>query len=158
MPRQLEGKAGQTPGRIGIVVSRYNDQITGNLLDGALQTLAEHDVPEQAITVAWVPGAWEVPIVADRLARCGDFAAVICLAAVIRGETSHDQYINQQVSQSLGRIALESGIPTMFGVLTCHSLEQAIQRSGGRVGNKGSECALAALEMADLMRQLPPKQ
>lgn len=158
MPRQLAGKAGQTPGRIAIVVSRYNDQITGNLLDGALQTLAEHDVPEQAITVAWVPGAWEVPIVADRLAHCGEFAAVICLAAVIRGETTHDQYINQQVSRSLGRIALESGIPTMFGVLTCNSLEQAIQRSGGRVGNKGRECALAALEMADLMRQLPPRK
>ena len=158
MPRPLEGKAGQTPGRFAIVVSRYNDQITGNLLTGALETLAEHDVPEQAISVAWVPGAWEVPVVADRLAHSGDFAAVICLAAVIRGETTHDQYINQQVSHSLGRISLESGIPTLFGVLTCNSLEQAIQRSGGRVGNKGSECALAALEMVDLMRQLPSKK
>ncbi len=158
MPRPLEGKAGQTPGRVAIVVSRYNDQITGNLLKGALETLAEHDVPEQAITVAWVPGAWEVPVVADRLAHSGDFSAIICLAAVIRGETTHDQYINQQVSQSLGRIALEAGIPTMFGVLTCNTLEQAIQRSGGRVGNKGSECAQAALEMMDLMRQLPSKK
>ncbi len=155
MPQVWEGKAGSASGAFAIVVARYNESITGNLLRGAVTTLDEHGVPDRSISVAWVPGAWEVPVAANRLARSGQFAAVLCLAAVIRGETTHDQYINQQVSQSLGRIALETGVPVLFGVLTCNSLEQALQRSGGRVGNKGSECALAALEMVDLLHQLP---
>lgn len=156
MPQVWEGKAGSTSGTYAIVVARYNETITANLLQGALTTLGEHGVPDRSVSVAWVPGAWEVPVAAHRLAHSGQFVAVICLAAVIRGETTHDQYINQQVSQSLGRIALDTGIPVLFGVLTCNSLEQALQRSGGRVGNKGSECALAALEMVDLLHQLPP--
>jgi 6,7-dimethyl-8-ribityllumazine synthase len=105
--------------------------------------------------VAWVPGAWEIPVAAQRLARSGEYGAVCCLGAVIRGDTSHDEHINRQVSLSLGQIALESGVPVMFGVLTCHSLEQAIHRAGGNQGNKGSECAAAALEMAGLLQQLP---
>ncbi|MDG2380155.1 MAG: 6,7-dimethyl-8-ribityllumazine synthase [Pirellulaceae bacterium] len=155
MPRHLEGQPGETKGAVAIVVARYNESITSNLLKGALEALQEHQIPDDLISVAWVPGAWEVALVAGRLADSGDFAAVICLAAVIRGETTHDRYINQQVSHSLGQIALRSGVPTLFGVLTCNSLEQAINRSGGRVGNKGHECAVAALEMADLMRQMP---
>ncbi len=155
MPRELEGNAGPVHGNWAIVVARYNESITGNLLRGALATLAEHGIPDEAVTVAWVPGAWEVPLVASRLAHSGQFAAVICLAAVIRGETTHDQYINQQVSQSLGRLAIDAQVPVLFGILTCNSLEQAIQRSGGRVGNKGSECALAALQLVDLLSQLP---
>ena len=158
MPRQLEGSVGQTGGPIAIVVSRYNETITSNLLEGALKTLEEHQVADEDITVAWVPGAWEVSIVADRLASSGEYRAVICLAAVIRGETSHDLFINHQVSHSLGEIGIRTGVPTLFGVLTCHSLEHAINRSGGAVGNKGEECALAALEMADLMHQLPAKR
>jgi len=157
VPRKLEGQPGQTKGPVAIVVARYNDSITSNLLQGALETLREHQIPDDSIAVAWVPGAWEVALAAQRFAESGEFKAVICLAAVIRGETSHDQYINQQVSHSLGEIALRTGVPTLFGVLTCHSLEQAINRSGGRVGNKGHECALAALEMADLLRQMPTK-
>ena len=98
---------------------------------------------------------WEVPLVADRLAHSNHYRAVICLAAVIRGETTHDRYINQQVSHNLGQIALQTGVPTLFGVLTCQTLEQAIHRSGGRLGNKGSECAQAALEMMDLLARLP---
>jgi 6,7-dimethyl-8-ribityllumazine synthase len=156
VPHVWEGKAGSASGDYAIVVARYNHSITENLLRGALATLDDHGISDRSVSVAWVPGAWEVPVTADRLARSGQFAAVICLAAVIRGETTHDQYINQQVSQSLGRIALETGVPVLFGVLTCNSLEQALQRSGGRVGNKGSECALAALEMVDLLQQLPP--
>ena len=154
MPRELEGQPGQTIGPMAIVVARYNDSITSNLLQGALETLREHQIPDDAISIAWVPGAWEVPVAAEQFAASGDYLAVICLAAVIRGETSHDQYINQQVSHSLGQIALRTGVPALFGVLTCNSLEQAINRSGGKVGNKGNECALAALEMADLIRRM----
>lgn len=141
--------------RFGIVVSRYNGDITESLLRGCLSTLLDHGVVDEAIDVARVPGAWELPPVAQRLAASGRYHAVICLGAVIRGETTHDQYINTQVSQSLGELALEHRLPILFGLLTCQSLEQALDRSGGRVGNKGAECALAALEMANLMAKLP---
>lgn len=142
-------------GRFAIVVSRYNDSITKKLLDGAVQTLAGRGVADEAIDVAWVPGAWELPLIARRLASGGRYAAVLCLGAVIRGETTHDEHINRAVSLALSRISLDSGVPVLFGVLTCNSLEQAIHRAGGNVGNKGAECAEAALEMAALMRALP---
>ena len=105
--------------------------------------------------VAWVPGAWELPLVAQRFAQSGEYSAVLCLGAVIRGETSHDQHINRQVSMSLGQIALDTGVPVLFGVLTCNTLEQALNRVGGNAGHKGVECAEAALEMADLLDKLP---
>lgn len=142
-------------GRFAIVVARYNESITGKLLAGAVETLAGNGVADQSIDVAHVPGAWEIPLVAQRMAATGNYAAVLCLGAVIRGETTHDQHINRQVSSSLGQISLETGVPVLFGVLTCNSLEQAIHRSGGNVGNKGVECAEAALEMAGLLRSLP---
>jgi 6,7-dimethyl-8-ribityllumazine synthase len=154
MARVFEGKPVQPDGKLAIVVSRYNESITGNLLKGALEALAEHDVPDDAVDVAWVPGAWEIPLVADRLAQSGEYVAVICLGAVIRGETTHDQHINRAVSVGLSQAGLDSGIPVLFGVLTCDTLEQAIHRSGGNVGNKGRECALAALEMVDLLSHL----
>jgi 6,7-dimethyl-8-ribityllumazine synthase len=137
-------------------VSRYHRSITEALLEGCVQTLTDHGTDRQSIEVAWVPGAWELPVAAQRLALSGAYQAIICLGAVIRGETSHDQFINMQVSQSLGQLALAHGIPILFGLLTCHSLEQALDRSGGRSGNKGAECALAALEMATLLAKLPP--
>lgn len=140
---------------MGVVVSRYHTTITENLLQGCLSTLTDHGVSAAAIDVAWVPGAWELPVAAQRLAATGNYQAVICLGAVIRGETTHDQFINMQVSQSLGQIALQHDVPVLFGLLTCQSVEQALDRSGGRTGNKGSECALAALEMASLMSKLP---
>jgi 6,7-dimethyl-8-ribityllumazine synthase len=112
-------------------------------------------VPEDGIDVAWTPGAFEIPIVADRLARSGHYAAVICLGAVIRGETTHDEHINRAVSLGLAETAVHWDVPVMFGVLTCETMEQAIHRSGGNVGNKGSECAEAALEMASLLAKLP---
>ncbi len=155
MPNVIEGERAGAGLQFAIVVSRYNDTITRKLLDGAVQTLQTHGVADEAIDVAWVPGAWEIPLVADRLARSGRYAAVLCLGAVIRGETTHDQHINRQVSLSLGRTALQTGVPVLFGVLTCNSLEQAIHRSGGNVGNKGVECAEAALEMAGLLKKLP---
>ena len=112
-------------------------------------------MPDERIVVAWVPGAFEIPIVADRLARSGRFAGVCCLGAVIQGETSHHEYINQQVSRSIMETAVSSGVPVLFGVLTCPSMESALERAGGKAGNKGNEAALAAIEMANLLKKLP---
>ncbi len=156
MPNQLDGTlSAPTDARFAIVVARYNQAITDRLLAGAVETLLSHGVRDDAMDVARVPGAWEIPLVARRFARQGDYAAVVCLGAVIRGETTHDQYINRQVSHSLGQIALEFDLPVLFGVLTCNTMEQAVHRAGGNVGNKGSECAEAALEMVNLLRSLP---
>jgi 6,7-dimethyl-8-ribityllumazine synthase len=142
-------------GRYAVVVSRYNDNITQRLLDGALAAFAQHSIPDDAIDVAWVPGAFEIPLIADRLAHSHRYRAVLCLGAVIRGETTHDQHINRAVSMAITDSSLRTGVPVLFGILTCDTLEQAIHRSGGNVGNKGTECALAALEMANLIAQLP---
>jgi 6,7-dimethyl-8-ribityllumazine synthase len=155
MPTEFQGNLASTGQRFGIVVSRYNDSITGRLLSGAVETLQGHGVEDSQIDVAWVPGAWELPLIAQKFAESRRYAAVICLGAVIRGETTHDQHINRQVSLSLGDISLRTGIPIAFGLLTCNSVEQAINRAGGSHGNKGTECALAALEMASLLRKLP---
>jgi 6,7-dimethyl-8-ribityllumazine synthase len=152
--RKFEGEAVAPDGSLAIVVSRYNESITGNLLAGALDTLKRRDVPDEQIDVAYVPGAWELPIVAAELAASGRYLAVICLGAVIRGETTHDQHINRSVSASLAEISLDTGVPVLFGLLTCETVEQAIHRSDGNVGNKGSDCAEAALEMIDLMAKL----
>ncbi|MGD9721582.1 MAG: 6,7-dimethyl-8-ribityllumazine synthase [Pirellulales bacterium] len=154
MPREITGAPQAPAGRLAIVVSRYNESITRKLLAGALATLAEHQVQDENIDVAWVPGAFEIPLVAGHLAHSGRYLAVICLGAVIRGETTHDQHINRAVSLGLEEAGRHSGVPVLFGVLTCDTLEQAIHRSGGNVGNKGSECALAALEMIDLLEKL----
>ena len=154
MPRVFEGKVTDGRGPFAIVVARYNNSITTNLLDGALTTLAEYGIKDNEITISWVPGAWELPVAAAPFARSNHYAAVLCLGAVIRGETTHDQYISQQVSHSLGQLAVANQKPVIFGLLTCNNLEQAINRSGGSVGNKGSECAMAALEMTHLMAQI----
>ena len=161
MPTVFEGQLrslpaeGQSPGaRFSIVVARYNESITSQLLRGAIDTLHRHGVSGDRIEVAWVPGAFEIPLIARRQAAGGRYAAVLCLGAVIRGETTHDQHINRAVSLELARAAADTGVPVLFGVLTCDTLEQAIHRSGGNVGNKGAECAEAALRMVDLIRQL----
>lgn len=140
---------------VAIVVSRWNESITQRLLDGAVSTLTAHGILDEAIDVAWVPGAWEIPIVAQRLADSDRYQAILCLGAVIRGETSHDQHINRTVSTAISEIALETGLPLLFGILTCETMEQAIHRAGGNVGNKGSECAEAALYMIGLLKNLP---
>lgn len=155
MPNVYTGEAVASTSRFAIAVSRYNETITSQLLAGAVETLRVAGVADDAIDVAWVPGAWELPVVAQRMAESRRYAAVLCLGAVIRGETTHDAHINRQVSLSLGRIALDTGLPVLFGVLTCNTLEQAIHRAGGNVGNKGAECAQAALEMASLLEKLP---
>ena len=156
MPKIIAAAADTAPAdsRFAIVVSRYNESITCKLLAGAVETLTAAGVPDENIEVAWVPGAWEIPLIAAE-AACGErFTAVICLGAVIRGETSHDEHINRHVSLSLGQVSIETGVPVAFGVLTCNTLEQAIHRSGGNVGNKGEEAAAAALEMANLLVNL----
>lgn len=154
MAREMTGELQAVEGDYAVVVSRYNSMITDKLLQGAVETLAAHGVADERIVVVRVPGAWELPLAAKQWARRESTAAVLCLGAVIRGETTHDQHINRQVSDSLGRLALEFDVPVLFGVLTCNSMEQAFSRAGGQVGNKGIECAEAALEMASLLRQL----
>jgi 6,7-dimethyl-8-ribityllumazine synthase len=155
MPRTFDGATGPVTGRFGIVVSRYNATITGKLLQGAIETLVQAGIADDDIDVAWVPGAWEIPLIAQRMAESGNYLAVLTLGCVIKGETTHDEHINRQVSLSLGEISLVTGVPIAFGVLTTNSLEQAINRSGGNVGNKGIECADAALQMVRLLGKLP---
>ena len=167
MPNIYQGEVAPSKGRFAIVVSRFNQSVTSRLLDGALRTLTAHGVSDEQIDVAWVPGAFEIPTVASRLATGGRYVAVICLGAVIRGETTHDQHINRAVSIALAQLGASTGVPVLFGVLTCNTLEQAIARSGGqssskgkdrpdsRLGNKGADCAEAALEMVDLISKLP---
>ena len=140
--------------RFAIVVARWNEPITKKLLEGAVATLQAHGVADEAIDVAWVPGSFEIPLAAQRMAESGRYAAVLCLGAVIRGETSHDQHINRAVSLAMNQIALATNVPVLFGVLTCETMEQAIHRAGGNVGNKGSECAEAALHMVGLLKNL----
>jgi 6,7-dimethyl-8-ribityllumazine synthase len=169
MPNVFQGNSKSkeaADARFAIVVSRFNESITSRLLHGAVETLKAHGVADGRIDVAWVPGAFEIPAVADRLVDAGRYAAVICLGAVIRGETTHDQHINRAVSTALCELGVRRGVPVLFGILTCNTLEQAIARSGGaaptsgrdaaaaHVGNKGVDCALAALEMVDLLGKL----
>jgi len=167
MPNVFEGSSTAVEGRFAIVVARFNETITRRLLEGAVETLLSRGIPEAQIDIAWVPGAYEIPTVAMQLARSDRYAAVLCLGAVIRGETTHDRHINRAVADALARIGMETGVPTLFGVLTCNSVEQAVARSGGNattgkdapqkaIGNKGIDCALAALEMVDLLGKLPP--
>lgn len=139
--------------RFAIVVARFNDDITGPLRDGALATFRECGVGDDRLTVAEVPGAFELPLVAQRLAG-RNYAAVLCLGAVIQGDTDHDKYINQAVAQGLMRAGQDTGVPVLFGVLTCANRQQALDRAGGKVGNKGSEAALAAIEMVNLLNTL----
>ena len=162
-----QGAVAASDGRFAIVVSRFNSSITQRLLDGALRTLAAHGIPDDRIDVAWVPGAFEIPTVASRLAAAGRHAAILCLGAVIRGQTSHDQYINRAVSMALAQLGAQHKMPVLFGILTCETLEQAVARSGGQaattgkddaaahLGNKGVDCAEAALEMVNLLAKLP---
>ena len=141
--------------RFAIVVARWNESITSRLLDGALEAFRAAGVDDGAVDVAWVPGAWELPVVVNRLAASGRYRAIVPLGAVIRGETSHDQYINRAVSAQLSEIAVRTGLPVLFGLLTCETMEQAVHRAGGNVGNKGAECAEAALQMVGLLKNLP---
>jgi 6,7-dimethyl-8-ribityllumazine synthase len=139
---------------IGIVVARFNEFISGKLLDGARDGLVRHEVAEDDIDVAWVPGSFEIPLVAQRMARSGRYDAVICLGAVIRGATAHFDYVAAEVSKGIANVALATGVPVIFAVLTTDTIEQAIERAGTKAGNKGFDAALTALEMANLLGQI----
>ncbi|MDQ1377630.1 MAG: 6,7-dimethyl-8-ribityllumazine synthase [Acidimicrobiaceae bacterium] len=141
--------------RIALACSRFNDLITSRLLDGARDSLIRHGVDEASITEAWVPGAFELPLVAQRLAMSGEVDAVIALGAVIRGATGHYEHVAGQCAAGLQRVQLDTGVPVVFGVLTTDTLEQALERAGVKSGNKGFEAAMTAIEMVDLLRQLP---
>ena len=142
--------------KIAIVVSRYNEFITAKLVDGALDCLARHEVADDDIDVAWVPGSFEVPVVVKRMAASGRYDAVVALGCVLRGASSHFDFIAAQVSRGVAQVAYETGVPCIFGVITPDTIEQAIERAGTRLGNKGFEAAQNAIEMANLARALPP--
>lgn len=140
--------------RIGIVVSRWNTDITEKMLEGALDALARSGVDDDSIEIARVPGAWEIPVIASRLARSGRFDAVVAIGCLIKGETPHFEYLSSEVTRGLGQIALDTGLPVTYGVVTVLNLDQAIERAGANDGNKGAEAAIAAVEMANLIKSL----
>lgn len=153
MKRVIEGNLVGTGLKIGIVASRFNDFITTRLLSGAEDALKRHGVNEEDVTVAWVPGAFEIPLVAKKMAELGEFDAVITLGAVIRGATPHFDYVSNEVAKGVASTGMESGIPVIFGVLTTDTIEQAIERAGTKAGNKGWDVAVTAIEMGNLYKQ-----
>jgi len=154
MAQPIEGNLSGGGKRFGIVVSRFNEFINVKLLNGAIDALIRHGVEQDAITVAWTPGAFEIPLVAKTMAASGKYDAVIALGCVIRGATAHFDYVAGEAAKGVGQAAMQTGVPVIFGVLTTDTIEQAIERAGTKSGNKGAEAALAAIEMANLMEQL----
>ena len=152
--RTIEGKLVAKESKVGIVAARFNEFIVSKLVAGARDGLLRHDVKDEDIDLAWVPGAFEIPLIASKMAKSGKYDAVICLGAVIRGATSHYDYVCSEVSKGIASVSLTSDIPVMFGVLTTDNIEQAIERAGTKAGNKGYDCALGAIEMVNLVRQL----
>ena len=152
--RTLEGKLVASGIKVGIVAARFNEFITSKLLSGAIDGLVRHEVAEKDIDVAWVPGAFEIPLIASKVAKSKKYDAVICLGAVIRGSTSHYDYVCSEVSKGIAAVSLAADIPVMFGVLTTENIEQAIERAGTKAGNKGYECAVGAIEMVNLIREI----
>ena len=151
----FEGKLVAPEGmKVAIVASRFNEIIVKKLLDGAVDGLVRHGVKDDNITAVWVPGAFEIPLVAQKMARSGKYDAVICLGAVIRGNTSHYDYVCNEVSKGIAQVSLASGIPVMFGVVTTENIEQAIERAGTKAGNKGYDCAMGAIEMVNLLKEI----
>lgn len=151
----VEGKVVAPKGmKVGIVASRFNEIIVNKLLGGAVDGLVRHGVEEQNITAAWVPGAFEIPSVASKMAKSGNYDAIICVGAVIRGETSHYDYVCNEVSKGIAQTAMATGVPVLFGIVTTENIEQAISRAGSKGGNKGYDCALSAIEMVNVLKQL----
>ena len=152
----LEGKmvAGKGIMKVGIVAARFNEFIVSKLIGGARDGLLRHDVSEDDIDLAWVPGAFEIPVVAKKMAESKKYDAIICLGAVIRGSTSHYDYVCAEVSKGVAQVSMSAGIPVMFGILTTDTIEQAIERAGTKAGNKGYECALGAIEMVNLLKEI----
>lgn len=151
----LEGNVVAPEGmKVGIVASRFNEIIVNKLLGGAVDGLVRHGVLDENITAAWVPGAFEIPTAAQAMAKSGKYDAVICVGAVIRGDTTHYDYVCNEVSKGVAHVSLETGIPVMFGVITTENIEQAIARAGSKAGNKGYDCALSAIEMVNLLKKM----
>lgn len=150
----IEGNLRTENAKYGIVVAQFNEFINAKLLSGALDALKRHGVQEEEIDIAWVPGAFEIPIIAQKMATSNKYEAIICLGTVIRGSTSHYDFICNEVSKGIAHVSLNSNIPVMFGVLTTENIEQAIERAGTKAGNKGFEVAVGAIEMVDLMRKI----
>ena len=152
--KYLEGKVVSEGVKIAIVGARFNEFITSKLLGGAIDGLVRHNVNADDIDVAWVPGAFEIPLIASKMAGSGKYDAVICLGAVIRGSTSHYDYVCNEVSKGIASVSLQTGIPVMFGIVTTENIEQAIERAGTKAGNKGYDCALGAIEMINLIKTM----
>jgi len=152
--RSFEGNLDGTGLRFGIVLSRFNSFVTTKLLDGAMDALVRHGVSSDDVGVAWVPGAFEVPLVARKMAEGGQYDAVVCLGAVIRGDTPHFDYVAGESAKGIARVSLETGVPVVYGIVTTETLEQAIERAGTRMGNKGAEAAMTAIEMVRLLRSM----
>ncbi len=151
----LEGKVVAPQGmKVGIVASRFNEIIVNKLLGGAVDGLVRHGVDEENITAAWVPGAFEIPVTAAKMANSGKYDAIICVGAVIRGDTTHYDYVCNEVSKGVAQVGLNTGVPVLFGVITTENIEQAISRAGSKAGNKGYDCALSAIEMVNLLAQM----
>jgi 6,7-dimethyl-8-ribityllumazine synthase len=155
MPTIYEGSYLTPPGRFALVAARFNAAIVDGLVAGALDALKRHGVPDDAIDLVQVPGSFEIPLVAQRLAATRNYAAIICLGTVIRGDTSHYDHVAGEAASGVARAALATGVPVIFGVLTCDTLEQAINRAGAKAGNKGWDAAMTAIEMVNLLLQLP---
>jgi 6,7-dimethyl-8-ribityllumazine synthase len=154
MIKEIKGQLAAGKHNFGIVVSRFNEFITSKLLAGAIDCLQRHGASDEQITVAWVPGTIEITPAAKKMAQGGKYSAVLCLGAVIRGQTGHYDYVCQQISRGVGAINYDTGVPTIFGVLTCETIEQAIERAGSKQGNAGASAAMAAIEMADVIAKL----
>ncbi|SDL89028.1 6,7-dimethyl-8-ribityllumazine synthase [Halarsenatibacter silvermanii] len=154
MGRVIEGDLNGEGIEAGVVISRYNDFITGNLLEGAKDAMIRHGVDEDDIDVAWVPGSFEIPMAANKMVDSGRYDGVICLGAVIRGDTPHFEYVSSEVSKGIAKIGLDADIPVTFGILTTDTIEQAVERAGTKAGNKGFEAAVSMLEMANLMKNI----
>ena len=154
MANVIEGFVTAKGLKFGIVVARFNEFITSKLLGGALDTLHRHECRDEDIDVAWVPGAFEIPVVAKKMAESGKYDAVICLGAVIRGSTTHYDYVCNEVSKGTAQVGMQTGVPTIFGVVTTENIEQAVERAGTKAGNKGADSAMAAMEMANLLKKI----
>ncbi len=157
MPNIYEGQLVGTGLKFGIVVSRFNEFITSKLLSGALDALRRHGVADDDVDVAWVPGSYEIPLVAKKLAESGRYDAVICVGAVIRGATPHFDYVAGESAKGVAYVGFQTGVPTIYGIITTETIEQAIERAGTKAGNKGSDAAVAAIEMANLYKQIDNK-
>jgi 6,7-dimethyl-8-ribityllumazine synthase len=153
-----EGKLLAEGMKFGLVASRFNEMIVRRLLGGALDTLKRHGAAEESIEIAWVPGGFELPLVAAKLAESGRYDAVICLGAIIRGATPHFEYVAAEVAKGIAQVSLKTGLPVIYGVVTADTIEQAVERAGTKAGNRGADAAQAAIEMVNLLRELPKKK